>query len=238
MDDEPIAREAYERLAEPYAAQADAKPHNAHYERPALLSLLPDPAGLRAVDAGCGPGFYAGWLADRGAHVTAFDVSPAMVRLARERLGARASVLEADLGAPLPFLASGAYDLAVSGLALDYVADWAAVFAELRRALRPGGALAFSCSHPLADFQLHSAGSYFSTERYAVTWGGFGVRVKVPAYRRPLGAILNPLIAAGFAIDQVLEPQPTEAFRQAAPDEHRALSRRPGFLCVRATRVG
>lgn len=44
----PLALEAYEALAEAYAAAVDAKPHNALYERPATRSLLPDVRRLRA----------------------------------------------------------------------------------------------------------------------------------------------------------------------------------------------
>jgi hypothetical protein len=54
-----LAVEAYEELAKPSAAPVDTKPHNAYYERPATLSLLPDVAGLNVLDAGCGPGAYS-----------------------------------------------------------------------------------------------------------------------------------------------------------------------------------
>lgn len=66
MPDPPIALEAYETLADAYAEAIDTKPHNAYYERPATLSLLPEVAGKRVLDAGCGPGAYAEWLLDRG----------------------------------------------------------------------------------------------------------------------------------------------------------------------------
>ncbi|HET91353.1 MAG TPA: class I SAM-dependent methyltransferase, partial [Chloroflexi bacterium] len=69
---EPIAQEAYNSMAEAYAARVDTKPHNAYYERPATLSLLPDIRGKRVLDAGCGPGVYAEWLAESGAEVVAF----------------------------------------------------------------------------------------------------------------------------------------------------------------------
>ena len=101
MSEKPIALEAYETLAESYASVIDTKPHNALYERPAMLSLMPEVSGLRVLDAGCGPGAYAEWLVEHGAEVFAIDASPKMVELARRRLGEKAEVREADLGAPL-----------------------------------------------------------------------------------------------------------------------------------------
>jgi 2-polyprenyl-3-methyl-5-hydroxy-6-metoxy-1,4-benzoquinol methylase len=65
-EDKPVALDAYDALAESYAALVDTKPHNAYYERPATLSLLPDVRGKRVLDAGCGPGVYSEWLASRG----------------------------------------------------------------------------------------------------------------------------------------------------------------------------
>jgi len=50
--DQPIALQAYEALADAYAAHIDTKPHNAYHERPATPSLLPDVKGLRVLDAG------------------------------------------------------------------------------------------------------------------------------------------------------------------------------------------
>ena len=51
-----------------------------------LLAWLPDDlAGARVLDAGCGPGVLTMALAARGARVTAVDLSPTLVALARER---------------------------------------------------------------------------------------------------------------------------------------------------------
>jgi hypothetical protein len=60
----------------------------------------------------------------------------------------------------------------------------------------------------------------------------------MPSYRRPLAALLNPLVEAGFELDRVLEPTPTERFREEAPEDYEELSRQPGFLCVRAAKGG
>src|ERR1041385_3859603 len=104
MAENPIALEAYERLAEAYAARVDTKAHNAFYDRPAIISLLPEVAGKRVLDAGCGPGAYADWLAEQGAEVVGFDASPKMVRLANQRLQGRAHIIQTALGQPLDFL--------------------------------------------------------------------------------------------------------------------------------------
>ena len=234
---EPIALEAYEVLADSYAALVDTKPHNAYYERPATLSLLPEVRGKRVLDAGCGPGVYAEWLVGRGATVVAFDVSEKMVRLARERLGEKARVLRADFGRPLDFLEDASFDVVLSALALDYARDWEAVFAEFRRVLRRGGCLVFSVEHPISTFVRHvyrGEGNYFETEAVYTRFTGFGEPIDVPAYRRTLGGMVNVLLKMGFALDHVLEPTPTERFKEADPEDHEKLSRMPGFLCVRA----
>src|SRR5260221_13358456 len=66
----------YDQLAEAFAARVDTKAHNAHYERPATLSLLPQVAGQRVLDAGCGPSAYSQWLAEHGAPVGGIDSTP------------------------------------------------------------------------------------------------------------------------------------------------------------------
>jgi magnesium-protoporphyrin O-methyltransferase len=55
--------------------------------RGTLLSWLPDDMrGMRLLDAGCGTGMLALEAAKRGAEVTAIDLSPTLVGLARDRL--------------------------------------------------------------------------------------------------------------------------------------------------------
>jgi SAM-dependent methyltransferase len=236
MGKSPIALAAYEKLAPSYASLIDTKPHNAFYERPATLSLLPDVKGKRILDAGCGPGVYADWLIDHGAEVVALDVSPKMVEFAEKRLGTRATILQADIGQPLGFFPKEVFDIVLSALALDYVENWACVFGEFYRILTNPGYLIFSIGHPLAEFLQNPTGDYFQTELVEWEWKGFGNPVRVPYYRRPLTAVINPLLEAGFKLSCILEPKPTDQFKEADPKDYEELSRRPGFLCVRAVK--
>ncbi|HXG68164.1 MAG TPA: class I SAM-dependent methyltransferase, partial [Blastocatellia bacterium] len=59
-------------------------------------------------------------------------------------------------------------------------------------------------------------------------------RVHMPSFRRSLGATLNPLLEAGFRLERILEPKPTEEFKEADPEDYEELSRQPCFLCIRA----
>lgn len=234
MSKKPIALDAYETLAESYAAAVETKPHNAYYDRPATLSLLPEIAEKSVLDAGCGPGVYSEYLTKNGAHVTAIDASPKMVELAKQRLNGTADVRVADLSKPLDFLKSASFDLIISPLVLDYIEDWRRVFAEYYRLLRAGGHFVFSVQHPFFDYLYYKTENYFATELVSCEWRGFpGVRVEMPGFRRPLGELLNPLLETGFQIEKIVEPLPTEEFKKADAKHYEELMKFPAFICVR-----
>jgi SAM-dependent methyltransferase len=155
---------SYEQIAGTYAQQVDARPMNAHYERPAMRALMPDVAGKQVLDIGCGSGWYAEYLLSRGAEVTAFDYDAQFVALTQARVRERALVLRADLAEPLRFAADATFDLAIAPLVLHYLHDWEPPLRELYRVLRPGGALVFSTHHPFMDWQEFERENYFATD--------------------------------------------------------------------------
>jgi SAM-dependent methyltransferase len=109
------------------------------------LALKP---GERVLDVGCGAGATSLQLADvvgpDGA-VAGADISATLLEAARGRAAGRANVrfVEADAQA-YPFEA-GAFDAIFSRFGVMFFADPTAAFANLRRALRPGGRLGFIC---------------------------------------------------------------------------------------------
>jgi ubiquinone/menaquinone biosynthesis C-methylase UbiE len=196
---------------------------------------LPDVSGKRVLDVGCGPGVYTEWLVAHGAEVVAFDANEKMVALAKQRLGGKVQVLVANLEDPLNFLADSSIDIIVSPLVMDYVKEWMPVFCEFHRVLKPRGCLVFSMEHPYMKYATHHfISNYFKVERVEYVWRGFGMPVRVPSYRRPLSAVINPLLKAGFILDLILEPLPTREFKEEDPEEYEELMRSPGFMCVRA----
>jgi SAM-dependent methyltransferase len=80
-------------------------------------------AGTRLLDAGCGAGLLALLASLRGAQVTAFDASPGLLAIARQRLPA-ADVQQGDLQV-LPF-ADASFDAVTAVNSLFYAEDMAA----------------------------------------------------------------------------------------------------------------
>jgi SAM-dependent methyltransferase len=109
--------DAYDRMGRSFQRHAADSAANAHYDRPAVLAALGPVAARQVLDAGCGPGLYLRELLERGAEVTAFDASPVMVSLARQRTAGRAQIDQAALGEPLPY-SDGAFDVGVEDVVI------------------------------------------------------------------------------------------------------------------------
>jgi SAM-dependent methyltransferase len=221
---------SYDGIARKYAETVDTRPWNAYYERPATISLLPSLMNAKVLDAGCGSGWYAEYLLSRGATVTAFDFNLEFVTITQSRVGARARVLQADLASPLNFAEDGEFDVVICALVLHYLKDWRPTLLEFHRILKPHGSLVFSTHHPFMDWRLFNKEDYFAIELLEDEWD-IG---KVSFYRRPLTTISQDLDSAGFFIERLLEPQPTEGFRRVDPEGYERLTKNPWFLFVRA----
>lgn len=231
--DEPGASppSQYDAFADDFAVHAESSAYNAFCDRPAMLTLAGDVAGLRVLDAGCGPGLYAEELLAGGAQVTAFDESAEMVRLARQRLGTDADVRIARLSEPLSWLPDDSQDLVILALVLHHLDDRVGALRELHRVLAPGERLLLSTTHPTSDWLL-KGGSYFDTELLEDTWQrGWDVRW----WRQPLERWCAEFAEAGFVIERLVEPQPVAEMATHHPDVHAKLSTEPGFIIFELT---
>jgi SAM-dependent methyltransferase len=138
------ARRAYETFAPFYDAFV-AGHENDEWTR--MLLELAESVGLRGrrlLDVACGTGESFVAMLERGFEVTACDISPAMVAVARDKARGRATVLEHDMRA-LPRV--GRFDLVwCLGDALNYLdrrAELDATFAGMAANLAPDGVVVF-----------------------------------------------------------------------------------------------
>lgn len=200
---------AFNRLSSDYEKHVDqASGHNAYYERPAMISLLPaDLQRMNILDAGCAAGWYTSYFIQQGAQVTAIDLSPDMVEACRRRVGSKATVIQADLSEALPFPGQS-FDLIVSSLTLHYIDDWAPTFREFLRIMKPGACLLFSVHHPFMDFRHFSRPDYFAHEIITEVWNKEEAGpVEVSFYRRAMQEIVNSTSAC-FTLEAIHEPRP------------------------------
>jgi SAM-dependent methyltransferase len=104
-----------------------------------VRALLP-PAPGDVLDVGCGTGFMTRTLARLGHRVTAIDLAPRMLDVARREAATRgvaATFLPGDAVAP-PF-ESATFDVVASRHLLWTLREPGIAFADWRRLLRPGG---------------------------------------------------------------------------------------------------
>jgi SAM-dependent methyltransferase len=137
--------------------------------RTAIVAAVAAARPSRVVEVGCGWGELARKIADKvDADVTATDLSPRMVELARAA-GLAAEVADVQ---DLPF-ADAMFDVAVAAWMLYHVPDRERAVSELARVLRPGGRLVATTN---SIFHLHElrelVGSGRSTIAFSRESGG------------------------------------------------------------------
>ncbi|WP_440996407.1 malonyl-ACP O-methyltransferase BioC [Arhodomonas sp. SL1] len=148
---------AFERAAATYdeAAALQQEVGRRLVERFELLRVEP----TAVLDIGAGTGTTTRLLMERyrRARFTALDPALAMLRSARRRAPRwRRLRTVAGRAEALP-LATESFDIVFSNLALHWVTDLAAAFADIRRVLRPGGVLMFTAFGPDTLAELRDA---------------------------------------------------------------------------------
>lgn len=162
-------------LFDDMAALFDEKLAHLGYRTPELLvTMLTETAAvqgssLAVLDAGCGTGLCGALLRPHASRLEGVDLSPAMLRKARERAVYDRLAL-AELTAHLAAATAGSWDLVVSADTLCYFGDLWPVMGAAAHALRPGGRLAFTVERLTgaapSGYVLNPHGRYAHTRRY------------------------------------------------------------------------
>lgn len=169
-----------------------------HYEAPLLERLGGRTDGEHVLEVGCGRGIGTQIILEHfgAAHVTAFDLDPAMVRRAQRRLRRHlreyVSLTVGDVTAI--DAADGAFDAVFDFGIIHHVPDWHQAIGEIARVLRPGGRFFFEevTRHALErwsyrTFLRHPADDRFSPGEFAAACAEAGLEVEGRTVERFFG---------------------------------------------------
>lgn len=234
--DAELAREQWDRAAEAYAhAQRTGEDYyRSEFFGPAQVELCGEVDGLRVLDLGCGSGYFSRELARRGASVVGVDLSPEMIARAKEEGGEGIDfhVMDAvEIGSAFP---AASFDLVTACVSLQDMTEPERILRAAHVVLRPGGRALVCLAHPCTDTPYREwhrdergnklslgISDYFyrgpvtyrwTNPRYLYSWTTTALHV-------PLADWVRWLLDAGFTIEGLHEPRPTEE----------AVARRPGL---------
>ena len=204
-----------------------------------VIALAGAPRAGRVADVGCGTGellreLAAAWPASE---LYGVDFAASRLRSAAHLVDGRVTLLDADLGAPLPF-ADGTFAALFCTEVLEHLKDPVAGLAELRRLLAPGAPLTLSVPNATGFAPFHRLGALVP---------GAWLRGKLLPYEHPAntdqpidtcwsyGEIVALVRAGGFSVEaadgmayfRYLEMLPAvrTLWRRAAPLAERLLPR-------------
>jgi SAM-dependent methyltransferase/ADP-ribose pyrophosphatase YjhB (NUDIX family) len=210
------------------------------------LRLLGDVSGLRAIVLGCGGGQDCIVLAKQGAQVIGIDLSDKQVEYGRrlaEREGVLVTLLQGSVE-ELKGIEDESQDLALSLHALNYVEQVDRALAEAFRVLRPGSAFVVSVHHPfdacLEDGPPYGvAKGYWEPEQdWQWDFPEAGSSARMRSWYRPVSEWFSLLTDAGFRVERLLEPPPTEE-SESPWDQHYSLEKVrlvPANLLIKAVK--
>lgn len=235
--DNEIFFEGYKKIRD---REANA---NNLFEIPALFSMMPDLTGKRILDLGCGFGEHCKRFVECGAEkVIGIDISEKMLAVAKKE---NADPKIEYIHMPMEDIAGlqEQFDVVISSLAFHYVENLAGVIRNVYRLLNVNGVFIFSQENPLCT--CHSGGDRWTRDEQGnklhlnlANYGMEGEREStwfvdnVKKYHRTFSTIVNTLIEAGFTIEKMTEPLPTEELLEKYPD-YRDLFHKPDFLLIR-----
>lgn len=203
--------------------------HKEVFLNPTLLSLMETVTNKKILDAGCGEGYLSRILARSEATVTAVDYSPRMIEIAKGRtpndllIDYRQGNCE-DLNS----LDDKSFDLIVSNMVIQDLANYEKAFQEMYRLLVDGGCFIFSILHPCfvtpeSGWEKTKDGKklHWNVDKYfyegAYEQQGLGDKEKMLFFHRTLTSYINTLIKTGFILESIVEPKPTKEMLKKYP---------------------
>ncbi len=200
---------------------------------PSAERLLDLQSGESVIEFGCGNGQFSRRMGELGAIVTATELSPQLVELARKRTDARPDLagrityaqLDASDSDQLAAITGGPFDAAVCNMVIMDMIEVDPLFQAISQLVKPGGRFVFTIMHPVLN---NSGGTCFCLEervndgdilaehsmkiyRYRTTGATRGLAMygqpeKQWYFHRTLSVLFGAAFAAGLVMDGIEEP--------------------------------
>lgn len=238
--EEKEARENYDKSARAYhnwrtIENPDGWFYNELLEMPATLELLGNVKGKKILDFGCGTGIYAKLLTKKGARVKGFDISPEMIKIAKEENPNLD--LKVGSGYDVPFKEK--FDIVLASLVVHYFKDWDKMLREVKRVLKKGGIFVFSTNNPVYDSrerinvdgkEVGVFGDYYYEGQAYVSWkDNEGKKMNMTFYRKTYQSIIEVILKNGFEIVGYKDCFPLKKAEKLFPEDYKEYSKKPFF---------
>jgi len=219
---------------------------------PGALRLLYPVKGKNYLDIACGEGSFARAVSNTGANILGFDISSSLIKQAEAKKIKTAKFRVANAIDFARYFEPKSFDGAACNLAIQNIEDFAAVFNDAAKVLKPGAAFVVVINHPMfriprqtgwgwdekRGLQYRRVDAYLSPNEIPIVANpGAGPRSSVTySYHRPLEVYVMALAKAGFVLDAVEEwvSHRNSDSGPKAKAENRARQEIPMFMALRA----
>jgi 2-polyprenyl-3-methyl-5-hydroxy-6-metoxy-1,4-benzoquinol methylase len=233
VDDED-ARRMWNESADAYNAfvERGLDYYRTDFHGPALLEACGDVRGLRALDVGCGQGWFSRELVNAGAVVTGVDWSEKQIEHAI-RIGQGPSYELLDAATIAERFASGSFDIVTGCMSLMDMPRPGAVLDAARRVLVSDGRIVFSVPNPVTESPYRvwkrdgdgkklalEIDRYFDADTTVMHWNmpRLTQPFRTVQYRFTLEMWSRMIEEAGLVIRRLREPRPSATALAKRPE--------------------
>lgn len=225
-------------------------------EWPAIQKMLPDLAGKKILDIGCGTGIFT-FLFDKynPSKLVGLDISESMLSIARKKAmesGSEAAFIQGDATYTSQYV-DGKFDFIFSSTTSHYIEDLDTFFENLEQSLNDGGTIILSMIHPVysAMYPIEHGETFPEEEEWQVRYLDKSKRAYIQpwieyndnyenylskSYHHLFGDYVNSIIKAGLKITQVEEPLPPASWKSECMGRYEGYMETPVYMLLKLTK--
>lgn len=196
-------KKQYNQWAKRYDVEAKESNIATYLEEKSIKDFMPNVKNKEVLDFGCGTGRYTIPLAKRGANITAIDLTPNMIKLAKKKAKKEKLNINFKNINLTKFKPDKEFDLIISMLVLDHIKNLEKAIFVISKASKVGTEVIISNIHP-EIMQGNANKKTGRAQGYLVE--GF----KTDQFYHPLEEYVNLFLKYGFILKKIKDIFPDE----------------------------